>query len=219
MEAYFTDIPNIGDLSLEHVFYEYEEPILFVCTDASGKRYLCSCCRLSANWIIRQTDEAALINMIDNRISLDAMFRFRDGKTLFLSWDGENMHYSSDIPENAYPKNGSFLKLSKDKTNQYRNDLEKQRQEGNILVSASKWYFDLSKRTVFPELLADAICFQYTGHVSYVAGLTRTGWPSEPLFFNDEDSVMKKTVVSIESTKMFGESTDVNCEDDWLTAA
>ena len=34
MEAYFTDIPNIGDLSLEHVFYEYEEPILFVCTYA-----------------------------------------------------------------------------------------------------------------------------------------------------------------------------------------
>lgn len=166
MEAYFTDIPNIGDLSLEHVFYEYEEPILFVCTDAAGKRYLCSCCRLSENWIIRQTDEAALINMIDNRISLDAMFRFHDSKTLFLSWDGEAMHYSSDIPENAYPKSGSFLNLSKDKTNQYRNGLEKQRQAGGgpeSKISRKEFRSSIQADNVFSKLLADPICFIYTG--------------------------------------------------------
>lgn len=222
MEAYFTDIPNIGDLSLEHVFYEYEEPILFVCTDASGKRYLCSCCRLSENWIIRQTDEFALINMIDNRISLDRMFRFHDGKTLFLSWDGEAMHYSSDIPENAYPKNGAFLELSKDKTGQYRNDLEKQRQSGGCSESKiirKEFCGFISADNVFSELLDDSICFKYTGHISDSAGLTRTGWLSEPLFFNNEDGVMRKTVVSTETTQMFEESPDINCEDDWLTAA
>lgn len=123
MEPYFSHVPNIGDLNLEHTFYRYEEPILFVCVDILGNRYLCSCCQLSECWIICQVREIDLIAMIENKISLNNMFRSTNSKALFLSWNGEMMQYSFVVPEDAYPQRGSFLELSRTKTECYKNFL------------------------------------------------------------------------------------------------
>ena len=65
MNVYFKNIPYVGDMTLEYVFYAYDEPILFVCTDIQGTRYLCSCCKLSEEWAVAQVTEKALLEMLD----------------------------------------------------------------------------------------------------------------------------------------------------------
>ena len=239
MEIYFTNIPDVGDLSLEHVFYEYEEPVLFVCTDASGKRYLCSCCRLSENWIVRQVDEALLVDMIDNRVSLDNMFRFPDNKTLFLSWNGETMRYSFDVPEKAFPQSGSYLELSKDKTDSYRSFLktrtgtsrliENETRLGgsysfvpaeNRMIYVAGTGFNLNDH-IFPDSMSEfstlpAVSEQDTGYFQYLVDCSGKNHQYKPLIFTFGNEMVETTVVS---TKLSDEVQDVNCEDSWLSAA
>ena len=74
-EAYFENIQGIGGLALEYVFYEYEEPILFSCTDSRGGRYLCACCRLSENWLIGRVSNQQLIDMMEKKTTLADVFR------------------------------------------------------------------------------------------------------------------------------------------------
>lgn len=118
MEAYFEAIPKIGDLRLEHAFYEYEEPVLFVCLDRAGRRWLCSCCRLSQEWIVGQVGEQDLLDIIDKTIALDGAFR-RCGEKFFLTWDGQALRRDDEIPDSAYPKEGARLRLSPDRTAGY----------------------------------------------------------------------------------------------------
>jgi len=71
----FANLPQIGTLMLEHTFYEYGEPVLFVCTDQTANRYLCSCCRLSEEWLIAKTCPADLIDVIDDRLDPGIKYR------------------------------------------------------------------------------------------------------------------------------------------------
>ena len=53
--AYFKNIFHIGDMYLDHVFFEFEyEPIIFTCTDSNNSLYLCLCSeiRYVQRWII-----------------------------------------------------------------------------------------------------------------------------------------------------------------------
>ena len=118
MEPYFSHVPNIGDLNLEHTFYRYEEPILFVCVDILGNRYLCSCCQLSECWIICQVREIDLIAMIENKISLNNMFRSTNSKALFLSWNGEMI--LSLFQRMHIPKGDRFWNCQEQKRNATR---------------------------------------------------------------------------------------------------
>ncbi len=110
MSAYFEKILSIGDLNLEYVFYEYEEPVLFVCTDALENRYLCSCCRLGENWIVGRITDSALVDVIDGTETLEGAFR-KSSFVFFLVWDGERLDCHLEIPEDAYPRAGAALKL------------------------------------------------------------------------------------------------------------
>ncbi len=113
MNVYFKNIPYVGDMTLEYVFYAYDEPILFVCTDIQGTRYLCSCCKLSEEWAVAQVTEKALLEMLDDRIPLDEVFRSCKGVTFVLRWDGERFHQQpGTIPEELLPEPGAFLDLS-----------------------------------------------------------------------------------------------------------
>ena len=56
----------IPGLILEHAFYEYSEPILFVCRDYDWNRYLCSCCKLSEEWVLSKVSVSDLLSLVDN---------------------------------------------------------------------------------------------------------------------------------------------------------
>ena len=46
-ELYFENVIEKGNLYLDHILYEFEdEPILFLCKDKDGNRYLCLCAEI-----------------------------------------------------------------------------------------------------------------------------------------------------------------------------
>ena len=49
-ELYFENVIEKGNLYLDHILYEFEdEPILFLCKDKDGNRYLCHCAEIREN--------------------------------------------------------------------------------------------------------------------------------------------------------------------------
>lgn len=120
----FANLPQIGTLTLEHTFYEYGEPVLFVCTDQAANRYLCSCCRLSEEWLIAKTCPKDLIDVIDDALAFSDIFYSKHSSLFFLTWDGDKFSLSNNVPADAYPDVGSYLELPADTTAEYRNMLE-----------------------------------------------------------------------------------------------
>jgi len=120
----FANLPQIGTLMLEHTFYEYGEPVLFVCTDQTANRYLCSCCRLSEEWLIAKTCPADLIDVIDDRLAFSEIFYKRNSALFFLVWDGDKFTLSDNVPVDAYPDKDSYLELPTDSTAEYRSILK-----------------------------------------------------------------------------------------------
>lgn len=122
-EIYFNELPQLGDLALEYVFYEMDEPILFVCIDANQDKFLCSCCFLSENWLIAKVSRNQLTSLIDNEITLAELFQ-QCPERYFVEWDGERFSLTDkDIPSDAYPRKGAFLRLPPERTAEYRQEL------------------------------------------------------------------------------------------------
>lgn len=71
-KPYFSDIPGVGCLDIDYIFFEAECPILFTCRDLEENLYLCICCdiRDEQRWIISPTTADKLIKLIKNKISL-----------------------------------------------------------------------------------------------------------------------------------------------------
>lgn len=120
MEIYFENTPNIGNLHLEHIFYEYGEPILFVCCGSNNRRYLCSCCKLSERWILSQVSEEELIQLIDNSISIRSLFESRTHSLFMVSWDGISLSTEFDNIMPELLPDAKPLELPKKETNKYR---------------------------------------------------------------------------------------------------
>ena len=118
------DLPHIGKLTTEHVFYHYGyEPILFVCTDKNGIRYLCSCCTLGEVWIVGRTEASVLLDLIDNKITIREVYESPNNPVLFVAWDGKR--YSLiDSSYDHLPLVGAFLELAHERTGTYRKTLE-----------------------------------------------------------------------------------------------
>lgn len=120
----FANLPQIGTLTLENTFYDYGEPVLFVCTDQKANRYLCSCCRLSEEWLIAKTCPTDLIDVIDDRLAFSDIFYSRNSSLFFVVWDGNKFSLSDNVPVDAYPNKDCYLELPADSTAEYRNILE-----------------------------------------------------------------------------------------------
>ena len=75
--AYFKNIFHIGDMYLDHVFFEFEyEPIIFTCTDSNNSLYLCLCSeiRYVQRWIITKTDINILRQLVYKKIDISSAF-------------------------------------------------------------------------------------------------------------------------------------------------
>ena len=68
-KPYFSDIPGVGCLDIDYIFFEAECPILFTCIDLEENLYLCICCdiRDEQRWIISPTTADKLIKLIKNK--------------------------------------------------------------------------------------------------------------------------------------------------------
>lgn len=124
MNIYFK-LPHIGDLMLEHEFYSLgNDPILFVCKDKVGRRYLCSCCHIGDEWVVGQANEEKLVDLIDDIVSIREVFETCNS-LFFVVWDGKSFCSKSNIPNNALPQTGAFLEMDEEKTGTFRETLER----------------------------------------------------------------------------------------------
>lgn len=148
MELYFSDLPNIGNLFLEYTLYEYVEPVLFVCQDEHGNRWFCSCSRLSEQWLVCKTDISTLLSVLKRKVSLDSVFR-DNHSTVCLQWDGNQMHYSTKIPDDAYPKTGAILGLTDEQVFDYIGFLTSETEQIQERVSSADIINQSSRYTGF----------------------------------------------------------------------
>lgn len=122
-KPYF-DIPILGKLKLEFVFYQLGyDPILFVCTDDNHDRFLCSCCKLCEEWIIGKVSNRMLLLMMDRQKTLRDVFLESDA-CYFVEIQIDGYKLRTPIPDDAYPKNGAYLRLPTDRFSWYRELIE-----------------------------------------------------------------------------------------------
>lgn len=126
MKSFFRDVPGIGPMEIEHVFYEYEDPTLFVCVDMAENRYLCACCKLGEEWLVGKASENILVQMMDDKIPLDVVFSQKSDNAFALFWNGDHLKVHANIEQDMYPERGALLELSGDSdTLQYKEKLRK----------------------------------------------------------------------------------------------
>lgn len=120
MKTYFKNVPNFGNLVLEHTFYDYGEPILFVCRGIGDVRYLCSCCKLSEEWILVQASEGDLVKLIDETATIRSIFENCGEIPFMLLWNGTKLRLSFDEVSEELLPDDAFLELSVEETAAYR---------------------------------------------------------------------------------------------------
>lgn len=119
MKKYF-DLPHIGELMVEHIFYELNsEPILFVCKGAGDIRYLCSCCLMYENWVIAQASESILCKLIDDEITIRDIFEKCSDTVFGVSWDGSKFDVDFDANADWFPQKGAKLELAYERNGAY----------------------------------------------------------------------------------------------------
>lgn len=118
---YFENLEGIGDLYLEHVFEEYELlPIVFLCSDISGKLYLCLCCdmRHGLHWIVSKCDAEVLKSLFENNI--DIATALKAGKEVFVLHKDKKSELAvcrksaEQVDPLDYPEDGVYLDLEED---------------------------------------------------------------------------------------------------------
>lgn len=88
---YFTQVDGNLQLKIEHVFIEYERPILFLCKEEGKKeKYLCLCyeCRRVQKWVIARVDDETICEMAYGDISIRQAFLNGD-EWFLVEYDGE----------------------------------------------------------------------------------------------------------------------------------
>lgn len=123
---YFQGIPNIGDLRLEYIFFEFEqEPILFMCSDKEDILYLCLCSEIrnKQKWIISKCNVDTLKNLINEQVDIGTAIRLQNNIYIVeLEVSGKESAYSIEtkfIDSLDLPEEGTYLRCDKEKANNY----------------------------------------------------------------------------------------------------
>lgn len=125
-DVFFRNIAKIGDLCLDHIFFEFEsEPILFTCTDNANKTYLCVCSEMRhfQKWVLSECSLLNLAAMIDERIDITTTF-LKANELITIISDIHGHETSQVIKSNQIdpldlPQSGTFLKYNKDNSRRY----------------------------------------------------------------------------------------------------
>lgn len=112
MSTFIENVPNVGTLYYEHLFYQLQEPVLFTAFNARGERFLITCCKIDENWLMVKPETADLIAMMKNQLTLKEVFENSPGKA-FITWDGNTLRVFHSVPAEAYPKAGAYLDMAR----------------------------------------------------------------------------------------------------------
>lgn len=127
-------IKEIGQLFLEKILVSFDVPILFVCTDYENRRYLClNLDDEDGKNIIAETNNKYLLDMLQNKISMDKIFRNSlNKKNIIVEYDYKNKKIISTavdaekISAEMLPKENEYFELSNKEIDDYIIFLEKQ---------------------------------------------------------------------------------------------
>lgn len=88
---YFSNIPQLGNLTLDYIFVEDGYPILFTCRNGA-KIYICLCRTLSPmqKWIISETSIAILKKLAQQDIPICDAFTQLGTKSCIAQWSKAN---------------------------------------------------------------------------------------------------------------------------------
>lgn len=119
-EAYFKNVPQIGDLYLDKILFEFDyEPIVFVCKNINNLRFLCVCDDVIErySWIVSRISNKKLIEVIENRITVMSVFSCSKHKILVIDrdFDSDEYRYSfsffKDIAADELPNEDQYLNM------------------------------------------------------------------------------------------------------------
>ncbi len=125
-DLYFNNVVQVGNLYLEHIFYDFEtEPILFSCVDEKKRLYLCLCTdiRYGQKWVVVPCSITVLRALINEEIDIVSAF-FKSSRIITIIMDlyGNESSFITDINKIDrldLPKEGTFIKCNKTKAEDY----------------------------------------------------------------------------------------------------
>lgn len=98
-ELYFENVIEKGNLYLDHILYEFEdEPILFLCKDKDGNRYLCHCAEIRGErrWVLIEISLELLKSLIEDETDIASAFLSQE-KAIQIRMDLQGCEKSSVI--------------------------------------------------------------------------------------------------------------------------
>lgn len=98
-ELYFENVIEKGNLYLDHILYEFEdEPILFICKDKDGNRYLCHCAEIRGErrWVLIEISLELLKSLIEEEMDIASAFLSQE-KAIRIRMDLQGCEKSSVI--------------------------------------------------------------------------------------------------------------------------
>lgn len=113
---YFKDVPEFGDLELDHIFLENGYPVLFTCRN--GKEiYLCVCRTVigTQKWVVSKISFQTLEDMIMNRVSIRDAFVKDNNLSCIIKWNKKdkcekyNIVKSNTLTDEDLPSKNVFL--------------------------------------------------------------------------------------------------------------
>ncbi len=161
----FKNIPEIGDLILEKVLFEFEyDPIIFVCMDKTNDRYLCICDDFIErySWIITRISVKLLLELLRDEITILSPFKSSDKEVIVADRDfcSEECKYQfckfKDIDEDELPHRDQYLLKTED-LDAYINNLSATTMfvtEASYLLPSENEYMDSLYNSL--KILAEA---------------------------------------------------------------
>lgn len=132
-ELYFSNVGVFSDLYLEKVLFEYEgEPIIFICSNKK-KKFLCNCYdfRYELKWILSETNNNIILNLLDNEVTLRDAFLLSDKKKIQIIIDENDKTNikelnANDIDMSILPAEGVGLRVNTSGISAYMLQLSKE---------------------------------------------------------------------------------------------
>lgn len=114
-EPYFKNVPNLDNLYIYFIIFEYDCPILFVCKNKKEELFICVCydIRKTQKWIVSPIDKNSLIKLLKNEMYIRDAFNSykKDDKRFLVEYnniDGKDFYNCDmvifeDIPDDILP--------------------------------------------------------------------------------------------------------------------
>lgn len=105
------DIDNLGQLTIDKVFFENTYPILFTCVNEKNDLFLCVCCQNNIEakkWLVTKTTAEIIINLLEDKMTLrDAFLQYSNFQYVVID-DYSNIT-SSNGDEEYWNDNSIYL--------------------------------------------------------------------------------------------------------------